>query len=159
MELPQSCTESSWISAKAYCSCQQSGKEHRSGLVHLSFWSKSFHAFPDKLLWELASSFMDTFIMRLSRPDELLVMLHWIPSISWPLIGRVVFRQTIYHIDFNLGGNICYGTSHAWLHLGCIHLNSHYFLAFYWSVSLCTFWANHSQYWLQTMLVHSEQVR
>ena len=61
----------------------------------INFWSCSTEFLPFLVLigWAVSvsiSDFVDTLITLLHRPDKLLAMLHWIPTISWPLIGRAV---------------------------------------------------------------------
>ena len=102
--------------------------------------SNIFCAFLDKLLRR--SNLLDTFIVVLTRLDELLVMCHWIPTISWPLIGQAVSM----HLQTNKWLNwakiwlaILLQASLAWLTFGQIPLNSHHFLASDWWGSFCSF--------------------
>ena len=59
--------------------------------VLVSDWWSSFRAFANKILITFGSKcYEPTFIMGLPGPDQLLVLLHWVCSISRPLIGRTV---------------------------------------------------------------------
>ena len=54
-----------------------------------SDWSNNLHAFANKPLIGLTSKLVGK-IMEIPRPEWLLLMLHWIATVSWPLISREV---------------------------------------------------------------------
>ena len=68
-----------------------------------------FHIFPDKSLRGLILHLVVTFIMVLSRPNRLLIVLHWFPAPPVPgfwLVGQFshIFRQTANRIEHKFGG-------------------------------------------------------
>ena len=98
--------------------CQQ---RHRNGIVHSSICQSLFHVFctfPDKPSRGLISNMVDTFIMVLLRPDQLLV---WLVK-QFPCICR----QTADQIELKFGGSTHYSsdTPPLWINLQlgtCIH--------------------------------------
>ena len=68
-----------------------------------------FHIFPDKSLRGLILHLVVTFIMVLSRPNRLLIVLHWFPAPPVPgfwLVGQFshIFRQTANRMEHKFGG-------------------------------------------------------
>ena len=94
-----------------------------SRLFLASDWSSSFHAFTDKLLIRLSSNWVGQLIICLPQPDLLLVMLHEIHTISWPLISWVVS----VHLQTNCWSHWAqmWWTNSLWAFLSLINFWSH----------------------------------
>ena len=102
------------------CICYQMVNSLLVGLPDLiNFWScftefqvawpldflSSFRIFPDKSLRPLSSNLLGAFILGLPKLDQLLVTLHWVLNIFWPLMVKGslhISRQTTHGIELRL---------------------------------------------------------
>ena len=97
----------------------------------LSGWLSSFHAFADKPLITWSLNLVGQLIIGYPKLHKLLVTLHWIPAVFWPLIHQTfsMHLQRNCWVDW---AQIWWSNSlwppQAWLNFGHVPLNFHGFL-------------------------------